>query len=104
MARLHAGGDSRFAGRIDTSKVGVSGGSFGGYTTMAAAEIDPRIAAIVPLVAGGPLPLGESRSNKACPALVLVGAKDAVVDNRLSRQVSFLTEILDDFRRFVDAI
>ena len=22
MARLHAGGDSRFAGRIDTSKVG----------------------------------------------------------------------------------
>ena len=86
MARLSAGGDSRWAGRIDCSKVGCSGGSFGGYTTMAAAEIDDRIAAIMPLVAGGPLPLGEKRKNTSTPAMVLVGALDAVVDNRLSKQ------------------
>ena len=66
--------------------MGCSGGSFGGYTTMAAAEIDDRIAAIMPLVAGGPLPLGEKRKNTSTPAMVLVGTLDAVVNNRLSKQ------------------
>ena len=86
MEKLSAGADSRFARRISCAKVGVSGGSFGGYTTMAAAEVDDRIAAIMPLVAGGPLPLGEGRSNTSTPAMVLVGAKDATVDNRQSQR------------------
>ena len=86
IERLNSGADCRFTGRVNCAKVGVSGGSFGGYTTMAAAEIDARIAAVMPLVAGGPLPLGETRTNTSTPAMVLVGAKDATVDNRFNRR------------------
>lgn len=64
----------------------MSGGSFGGYTAMAAAEIDERVAAIMPLVAGGPLPLGRRRKTVSTPAMVLVGALDTSVNNALSRQ------------------
>ena len=79
MARMNAGGDSRFAGRVDCSKVGASGMSFGGYTTMAAAEIDDRICCVMPLAAGGPpdqWPAGEGRANRHTPAMVMVGAED----------------------------
>jgi dienelactone hydrolase len=77
MTRMNAGGDSRFAGRVDCEKVGASGMSFGGYTTMAAAEIDPRICCVMPLAAGGPMPIGETRTNRSTPTMVMVGCVPA---------------------------
>lgn len=86
MVRMNAGADSRFAGRVNCSRVGAAGMSFGGYTTMAAAEIDPRICCVMPLAAGGPMPLGEKRGNSSTPAMVMVGTEDVVVSNEQNRQ------------------
>jgi len=83
MARLGAGADSRFSGRLDASNCAVTGMSFGGWASAAVLERrDPRVKAAIfqcPSFksAGGHLP--ESRANRETPVMVMLGTQDTVI-------------------------
>ena len=78
------GGDSRFAGRVDTSRVALTGMSFGGFATAAALEAkDPRVKAAVmkcPSISmSGGGTLAASRKNVQTPVMVMLGREDTVI-------------------------
>jgi len=83
LARMAQGADSRFTGRVDTSRVAVTGMSFGGWTAAAVLEKrDPRIRAAVLqcpslMSAGGRLP--EERGNRQTPVMLMLGTEDTVI-------------------------
>eukprot|EP00930_Biecheleria_cincta_P003259 TRINITY_DN104182_c0_g1_i1.p1 TRINITY_DN104182_c0_g1~~TRINITY_DN104182_c0_g1_i1.p1 ORF type:complete len:460 (-),score=54.30 TRINITY_DN104182_c0_g1_i1:237-1460(-) len=108
MERLANGGDSRFAGRIDTSRVALTGMSFGGWSAAVAAmeHQDARVRAVLMqcpslMSAGGRLM--EERKNLQTPVMIMIGTEDTVIGergNELCRQFaatheapSFLLEI-----------
>lgn len=71
MAALDAGEDSRFAGRVDASRVAVAGHSFGGFTAGAVLNSDGRVKAVVPMAAV----FGE-RKTYSTPLLLFVATED----------------------------
>ena len=78
------GGDSRFAGRVDTSRVALTGMSFGGFATAAALEAkDPRVKAAVmkcPSISmSGTGALATERTDKSTPVMVMLGSEDTVI-------------------------
>merc|ERR1712166_1008483 len=84
MASLAAGADSRFAARVDTDRVALTGMSFGGFSTAAAMEAcDPRVKAAImkcPSIAtsaGGTL--DRSRKDMSTPVMVMLGKEDTVI-------------------------
>ena len=86
MEALSRGGaDSRFAGRVDTERVALSGMSFGGFSTAAAMEAkDPRVKAAImqcPSIAmsGGGTLGTASRKDRTTPAMVMLGTEDTVI-------------------------
>ena len=85
MEALAAGGaDSRFAGRVDTSRVALTGMSFGGFSTAAAMESrDPRVKAAImkcPSISmSGSGTLHTSRTDKTTPVMVMLGKEDTVI-------------------------
>lgn len=68
---------SPFAKRIDTKKIGVTGLSFGGFTTLLTALLEPRIVADVSLVPGGTAALGTK--DIAIPTMVIGSEHDQIV-------------------------
>lgn len=74
MAAFNRGEDSRFAGRIDMDRIGVAGHSFGGWTSIAVANTDPRVDAILPMT-----PVLPERKNYDMPVLVLLATEDATI-------------------------
>lgn len=93
MARMAAGGDSRFAGRVDVSRCALTGMSFGGFASAAALERqDPRVKAAImqcPSFASGGGRLPGERADRATPVFVMLGAEDTVIGesgNELCRQ------------------
>jgi dienelactone hydrolase len=72
--KLNKGADSRFLGRVDMDKIGVSGHSFGGYTSTWVADIEPRVDAIVPLAG-----CAKERVNYTMPVMVMVGTEDDTI-------------------------
>jgi len=83
MAHLVAGADSRFAGRVDVSRCGLTGMSFGGWASAAALEKrDPRVKAAILqcpsfMSGGGRLP--EERADRVTPVMVMLGTEDTVI-------------------------
>jgi predicted dienelactone hydrolase len=71
---------SRFARRIDGDSIGVTGLSFGGFTTLLTAERQPRIDAALALVPGG----AEAIGTISVPTMVIGSERDAVVFYRQS--------------------
>ena len=102
MTKMHNGADSRFVGRVDLDKIGATGMSFGGSTTMRVLDSDPRVVAGIMLAPGGS---GGERMNKTTPIMMMIGTEDATVrqgGNARSRQYfedsegpRYLVEILD---------
>jgi len=74
MDRLNKGGDSRFLGRVDLDHIGVTGHSFGGYTSTLVADTDPRVKAIAPITG-----VAKTRTNYECPVLVVVASEDKTI-------------------------
>lgn len=68
---------SRFARRIDTDRIGVGGLSFGGFTTLLTALLDPRVDVALPLVPGGSAALGPDAI--VVPTMVIGSERDTVV-------------------------
>jgi dienelactone hydrolase len=76
MANMNAGGDGRFAGRVDLDKVGAAGMSYGGWTTFRVVDAEPRVKAAVMLAPGGP---AGNRTNFTTPILAMIGTEDRTV-------------------------
>lgn len=74
MARWNRGGDSRFAGRIDTEAVAATGMSLGSVSAIQAADAEPRFKAMLAMAAAP-----RTHTNKAVPALVMLAAEDATI-------------------------
>ncbi len=74
MTRWDRGADSRFAGRIDTERVAVTGMSFGSYSAIQAADAEPRFKALLGMAAAPP-----THTNLTIPALLMLGVKDATI-------------------------
>jgi predicted dienelactone hydrolase len=81
-------GAGGLAGRVDAERIGMSGHSFGGWTTLAATAREPRIRAALPLApAGGsaaapgdPLPeLLDFEWGREVPTLFLVAERDSLL-------------------------
>jgi len=84
MSRAAAGGDSRFAGRVDCKNVALTGMSFGGFSTAAALEFqDPRVKAAIlkcaSIAASAGGKLGQDHANKETPVLVMTGREDLAI-------------------------
>eukprot|EP00908_Phaeocystis_cordata_P014543 Transcript_25652.p1 GENE.Transcript_25652~~Transcript_25652.p1 ORF type:complete len:437 (-),score=129.94 Transcript_25652:54-1364(-) len=89
MGTLAAGGDSRFAGRLDTSRCALTGMSFGGWASAQALEArDPRVKAAIlqcpslamsGAAAGHPPLASAARADRATPTLVMLGTEDTVI-------------------------
>jgi predicted dienelactone hydrolase len=68
---------SRFAGRLRADAIGMSGLSFGGFTTLLAEVQEPRIRAALSMVPGGTATLGQNQI--AMPTMVIGSERDMVV-------------------------
>lgn len=100
MTKFAAGDDSRFCGRVDLEKIGVAGHSFGGFTSAAIIETDPRVDAIIPMTPVWPL-----RTNFTTPVMIFLGTEDKTIGTREndknrkryeeSQGPRFLVEVLD---------
>ena len=66
---------SRFARRIDVDTIGVTGLSFGGFTTLVTAQREPRIDASLAMVPGGSAAVGTID----VPTMVIGSERDRVV-------------------------
>jgi predicted dienelactone hydrolase len=66
---------SRFSRRIDADTIGVTGLSFGGFTTLLTAEREPRIDAALAMVPGG----SEALHTIDVPTMVIGSERDRIV-------------------------
>lgn len=77
MIRWNRGADSRFAGRIDADSVCAAGMSFGSFTCIRVADVDPRFKVTIPM-SGAPL----SHTNLTVPTLPMLGSEDRTLGPR----------------------
>lgn len=73
----NANPSSRFADRLRPDDLGLMGLSFGGYTTLAAAQVEPRLRAAVAMVPGGTGVLGPN--DITIPMMIIGGENDLIV-------------------------
>lgn len=64
---------SRFADRLRADAIGIAGLSFGGYTTLVAAQREPRFGAALAMVPGG---VGVIDANDITIPTMVIGAED----------------------------
>ncbi len=86
--RVLDGAAADVAALVDDERIGMSGHSFGGWTTLAMARREPRIRALLPLApAGGKTPLGAGPLSaqldfawgREVPTLFLVAERDSLL-------------------------
>jgi predicted dienelactone hydrolase len=75
LAENDAGG-SRFHRRLRPERIGMTGLSFGGFTTLLTAQLEPRVTAALALVPGGSAVLGPN--DITIPTMV-IGAEDDTI-------------------------
>jgi predicted dienelactone hydrolase len=91
MLAASANPASPFFGALDASRIGMSGHSFGGFTTLAlaaGANADPRLGAFMPLAPGGPFPTEFFRTITA-PILFQGGSLDTTTPFDSQQQAPF---------------
>lgn len=99
MLALDAQRGSRFARRLRRDAIGLTGMSFGGFTTLLAGQREPRLRAILPMVPGGIAALDPG--DVAVPTLVIGAELDHSVGFPASEEAfarlagpRFLVELL----------
>jgi predicted dienelactone hydrolase len=81
MLEANADADSDFFGALDPERIGMSGHSFGGFTTFAVVALDPRIDVAIPMAPATP----GSTATIDVPFLMILGNIDSVVNNGTAR-------------------
>jgi predicted dienelactone hydrolase len=82
MLAANADSGSDFFGALDPSRIGMSGHSFGGFTTYFVANQDSRIKVAVPMAPAAP----GNNAALHVPSLLMLGAVDSVVNLPNARQ------------------
>ncbi len=71
---------SRFARRVRPDRIGMTGLSFGGFTTLLAAQSDRRLVAALSMVPGGTAALAQGADHDiAIPTMVIGAERDKIV-------------------------
>jgi len=78
--------DSPFSHRIDPTRIGMSGHSFGGQTTLRVEAADPRVKAAVALA---PAAEGIAGLQIATPTMIMVGQRDSLTPFATAAQAAF---------------
>jgi len=81
MLAASADSGSDFFGALDPTRIGMSGHSFGGFTTFFVIGLDPRFKVAIPMAPATP---GASASLDV-PSLMMLGNIDSVVNNPTAR-------------------
>ena len=103
MLALAKQGDSRFAGRINRRRIGISGHSFGGYTTLRVLAEDARFRAGVALAPAVLADVGLGlTAHVRQPTIVMVGERDSLTPIETAGQAAF--GLLDGPRFFVELL
>lgn len=74
MIKWDKGADKRFAGHIDTAHTAATGMSFGSYSSIQAADADPRFSAVVAMAAAP-----QTNTNLTVPSQYWMGRKDKTI-------------------------
>ncbi len=74
MGRMNRGNDSRFLGKVDMTRIGAAGHSFGGFTCTWLINDDPRVKAIIPMAG-----VAGERVNYDCPVMLFIAKEDATL-------------------------
>lgn len=83
LEKYNASGEHFLRGHLQLSVgVGLTGHSFGSFTSITTAGLDPRIAAIVPMAAPGISGFGEP-----VPTLFMVATEDDTIENELNNVI-----------------
>ena len=82
MLAANADDASPFFGTLDANRIGMSGHSFGGFTTFFVLNLDPRFKVAVPMAPATP----AANATFHVPSLMMLGAIDSVVNNAAARQ------------------
>ena len=82
MLAANADSGSDFFGVLDPSRIGMSGHSFGGFTTFLVVAQDSRFKVAVPMAPATP----GSTASFDVPSLMMLGNIDSVVNNPTARQ------------------
>ena len=103
MLALAKQGDSRFAGRINRRRIGISGHSFGGYTTLRVLAEDARFRAGVALAPAVIADVGLGlTAHVRQPTIVMVGSRDTLTPLDTAGQAAF--GLLDGPRFLVEIL
>lgn len=81
MLAANADAGSDFFGVLDPDRIGMSGHSFGGFTTFFVTNLDPRIKVAIPMAPATP----GDEAMLDVPFLLMLGNVDSVVDNPTAR-------------------
>jgi dienelactone hydrolase len=81
MLAASADPGSEFFGALDPTRIGMSGHSFGGFTTFFVIGLDPRFKVAIPMAPATP----GTNASLDVPSLMMLGAVDSVVDNATAR-------------------
>ncbi len=88
MDKMNRGNDSRFLGRVDMTRIGAAGHSFGGFTCTWLVNSEPRVKAIIPMAG-----VAEDRKNYDCPVLLFIATEDATLSEE---RVTLIRQYYDD--------
>jgi predicted dienelactone hydrolase len=103
MLALAKQADSRFAGRINKRRLGISGHSFGGYTTLRILAEDDRFRAGVALAPAVLASVGLGLTGRVRqPTIVMVGERDSLTPIETAGRAAFA--LLDGPRFLVELL
>jgi dienelactone hydrolase len=105
LARNQAPGDL-LEGLIDPEEIGITGHSFGGFTSLAVSALDPRIDASAPLAPPGSFALAAAAVNPSTipvDTLILAGGKDQTLPFEEHQQEIF-NQLPDGQRLLIDIL
>ena len=82
MLAANADTGSPFFGMLDANRIGMSGHSFGGFTTFFVTNLDARIKVAIPMAPATP----GTNASFTVPSLMMLGAIDSVINLTTARQ------------------
>jgi predicted dienelactone hydrolase len=100
LTRLTGESGSTFAGWVDISvPFGVTGHSFGSFTSLSVASMDPRVGAALPIAAPGPV-----SATYSAPTLLMLGTEDKTIEEDLNQGIRNVYDVLPGPRWLVEVV